>query len=220
MKIDGLRHNALFSDITEAELRYVDTYARTFSHDKDETVFVQGDESNCIYFLNNGRIKISKLYHDGRKLTIDVIEPGEFFGEMSLAGEKERSTTAEATEKSTGIEISRRVFEEFLRKRPDIAIKLIQLIGDKRLSMENLLEDMAFMDVQSRIASLLMKYSENGLVKIPLTHQEIADMTGTSRVSVTRSIIKLRDKGLIETTGDRIKLSDIKKLRKLISWSM
>ncbi|WP_040333444.1 Crp/Fnr family transcriptional regulator [Candidatus Magnetobacterium casense] len=220
MKIDGLRHNALFRDVTEAELQYIDTYARTFSLDKDETVFTQGDTSNGIYFLDGGRIRLSKLYHDGRKLTLDVIEPGEFFGEMALAGEKHRSTTAEATERATGIEIRKNVFEEFLRKRPDIAIKLLQLIGDKRQSMESLLEDMAFMDVQGRIASLLIKYSENGLVKIPLTHQEIADMTGTSRVSVTRSIIKLRDKGLIETTGDRIRLSDIGKLQKLISWSM
>ncbi|MBF0590449.1 MAG: Crp/Fnr family transcriptional regulator [Nitrospirae bacterium] len=220
MKVDGLRHNSLFCDITEAELQYVDTYARGFSYNKDETVFIQGDASHGIYFIDSGRIKISKLYHDGRKLTLDVIEPGEFFGEMSLAGEKERSTTAEATERSTGFEIDKRIFEGFLRKRPDIAIKLIQMIGDKRLSMENLLEDMAFMDVQGRIASLLLKYSENGIVKIPLTHQEIADMTGTSRVSVTRSIIKLRDKGLIQTTGDRIKLNDINKLQKLISWSM
>ncbi len=217
MKVDGLRHNALFCNIAEAELMYLDAHARPFSYDKDETVFVQGDTSHSIYFLDNGRIKISKLYHDGRKLTIDLVESGEFFGEMSLAGEKERSNTAEATEKSTGFAINKNVFEEFLRKRPEIAIKLIQLIGDKRLSMENLLEDMTFMDVQGRVVSLLIKYADSGMVKIPLTHQEIADMTGTSRVSVSRTIIKLRDKGLIQTTGDRIRLSDINKLQTLIS---
>jgi CRP/FNR family transcriptional regulator, cyclic AMP receptor protein len=87
------------------------------------------------------------------------------------------------------------------------------------LALENLLEDMAFMDVFSRVISLLLKYAENNIVNIPLTHQEIADLTGSTRVSVSRSIARLRQQGLIETSKERIKLLDNKVLYDYLQYS-
>ncbi len=212
-----LKHSKLFEDIDKKEKEYLSKASIKFSVNKYNTVFFQGDTSNSIYFLESGRIKISRLSADGRKLTIDIIEPGDFFGELSLAGEKERRATAEAVVDSSGYKIGIKAFEVFLSKRPDIAIKLLKMIGDRKLIMENLLEDMIFMDVPLRIVSLLLKYSNNSVVKIHLTHQEIADMTGTTRVSVSRSIAKMRGKGLIETKGGLIKLLKVNESKELVS---
>ena len=167
---------------------------------------MQGDPSKALYVLHKGIIKISRVNTDGRKLTIDLIEPGQFFGELCLAGEKERRSFAEAMTDAAYCEIDKDHFERFMQKRPDLALTLIKIIGDRRLAMENLLEDMAFMEIPARVIALLLKYADKNIVKIPLTHQEIADLTGSTRVSVSRCIAKLRKDGLVETTGERIKL--------------
>ncbi|MBF0565758.1 MAG: Crp/Fnr family transcriptional regulator [Nitrospirae bacterium] len=216
MKSLCLKCNVIFSSLSDDEIDGITRYARPFNYTKDAIVFMQGDPSRSMFFLEKGRIKISKISHDGRKFTIDLIESGGFFGELSLAGEKDRNSIAETTENSAGLEIDKVILEKFLARRPDIAIKLIQVIGDKRLCMERLLENMIFMDVPCRIVSLLMRYSDHGIVTIPLTHQEIADMTGTTRVSVSRTIVRLRKEGLIETSGERIKLNDLDRLNKFI----
>jgi CRP/FNR family transcriptional regulator len=213
----ALRDNELFAGLSGAgpaggglsgeELEYLEGCRRAFRRGRGESVFMQGDVSDAVYFLCEGRVKVSKISPDGRKLTLDVIGPGEFFGELAISGEKERGTMAEAVTDARGYSIGKNALEKFFHRRPDIAIKMIQLMGNKRLSAETFLEEMIFMDVEARISALFLKYSENGVVKIPLTHQEIADMTGATRVSVSRSIARLRGRGAIETTGDRIKVN-------------
>ncbi|MEO5357277.1 MAG: Crp/Fnr family transcriptional regulator [Nitrospirae bacterium YQR-1] len=204
--------NPLFSSVMDTQLISLRKQSRPFNLKKEETLYMQGLESKSVFFLESGYVKLSKLNHDGRIFILDVVEPGEFFGELALAGEKERSTSAEVIEDCSGIEIKKEVFETFLKSIPDLAIKLIQMIGDKRLNTENMLQNMIFMDIETRIVSLLLKYADGDTVKISMTHQEMADMTGSTRVSVSRTIIKFRNNGLIETTGDRIKLKNLKKL--------
>ena len=209
----------LFSTMVDKEVAELTRASRIFSVQKGETVFMQGDTSDSIYFLKEGIIKISRINADGRKLTIDLIRPGEFFGELCLAGERERRTITEAMAHSLCCEIKREYIEGYMKTRPDVALRLLKIIGDRWLVMENLLEDMAFMDVFSRVISLLLKYAENNIVNIPLTHQEIADLTGSTRVSVSRSIAKLRMQGLIETSKERIKLLDNKVLYDYLQYS-
>jgi CRP/FNR family transcriptional regulator len=214
-----IKNNRLFSQIGRAEAESLCSSRRPFKYRKDEAVFMHGDPSNAMYFLGRGLVRLSKLSYDGRKFTLDIVEPGGFFGELCLAGERQRRSIAEAMEDSSGFEIKKAAFEDYLVKRPEVAIKLIKIIGDKRVEMENILEDMIFMDVETRIVSLLMKYSENGAVKLPLTHQEIADMAGTTRVSASRTIVTLRKRGLIETHDHRIELKNENKLREMLRHS-
>ncbi|MCI4626657.1 MAG: Crp/Fnr family transcriptional regulator [Candidatus Magnetoovum sp. WYHC-5] len=212
-----LKGSALFDELSEDDRLLLYRASRPFKYLKNDVVFLQGDKSNTVFFLDVGMVKISRINPDGRKLTFELVEAGDLFGELSLSNETLRRAMAEAVEDCAGYVISAAEFEVFLRKRPDIALKIIQRIGDKRLIAEKLLEDMIFMDVQSRVISLIMRYSHNDSLKLHFTHQEIADMTGTTRVSVSRTISKLRKRGVIETTGERIKIKDINALKKLAS---
>lgn len=202
-----LQSAALFSDISKQEIEDLSKGSKQVNIKRGDAVFMQGDPSEALYLLQEGIIKISRVNTDGRKLTIDLIEAGQFFGELCLADEKERRSYAEAMVDSSYYELDKNFFETFLYRNPDFALKLIKLIGDRRLAMENLLEDMAFMEIPARIVALLVKYAENNIVKIPLTHQEMADLTGSTRVSVSRCLAKLRHEGCLETTGERIKLT-------------
>jgi CRP/FNR family transcriptional regulator len=193
--------------------------SRHFKITKGDTVFMQGDPSDAIFFLSKGVIKISRINSEGRKLTLELIEPGNFFGELCLAEEKERRSIAEAMVDSFCYEIEKEHIESYMEKRPNFARKLLQIIGNRRLEMENLLEDMAFMDISSRVIALLLKYAENNVVKIPLTHQDIADLTGSTRVSVSRCIAKLRKEGLITTDESTIRLANNEILHSHVQYS-
>jgi len=219
MEDNLLKDIKIFSPMTEKEAEIIIKASRAVRVAKHRSIFMQGDPSHSVYFLREGRVKISKINLDGRKLTIDLIEPGDIFGELSLSDEKVRRNIAEAVEDSFCWEIKTEALETCLRKRPDIAVKLMKMIGDKRLAMENLLEDMIFMDIPSRVASLLLKYSDREMIKIPFTHQEIADLTGSTRVSVSRAIAKLRKNGVIKTKGDRIRLLNPAALYQLVQYS-
>ncbi len=220
MKIPhSLRDISIFADLTDQQLEPVMRASRDVKVHKNGNVFMLGDPSDSTFFLKEGRIKISKINRDGRKLTIDIIEPGEVFGELSLSGERVRRTFAEAVEAAFCWEIRTKSLEEVLTLRPDVAVKFLKMIGDRRLAMENLLEDMIFMDVPSRVVSLLLKYSDNDTIRIPFTHQEIADLTGSTRVSVSRAIAKLRRDGLIRTKGDTIRLINSEELRNIVKYS-
>ncbi len=219
MEDNPLKDIKIFSDITEQEAEIITKASKAIRVAKSTSVFMQGDPSHSVYFLKKGRVKISKINLDGRKLTIDLIEPGDIFGELSLLGDKVRRNIAEAVEDSFCWEIKTETLETCLKKRPDVAVKLMKMIGDKRLAMENLLEDMIFMDVPSRVASLLLKYSDKEIIRMPFTHQEIADLTGSTRVSVSRAIAKLRKDGFIRTKGDRIRLTNPAALYELVQYS-
>ena len=215
-KIKCLKSIDLFSNLSDQEVSFLTKASKPKSMPKGTAVYLQGDSSASVFFLKEGIVKISRVNPEGRSLTLDLIEPGEFFGELALAGESERRATADVMEDADYCEIAIENFESYLNDRPDIALKLIQMIGNKKLSMENLLEDMTFMEVPARVVSLLLKYAEDGMVKIPLTHQEIADLTGSTRVSVSRAFIKLRKDGLIDTDGKRIRLLDLERLEEIV----
>jgi CRP/FNR family transcriptional regulator len=206
----------IFAGLSEKEITLLKNASKPFTIKKEQTLFMQGDPAKALYYLKEGRIKLSRLAPDGRKLTLDLVEPKDFFGELCLSSETTRSSIAEAVKDSTGSVIEREAFLLFMSTRPDVALNFLKMIINKRIAMENLFEDMIFMDVTTRVAALILKYSEKSTVKIHLTHQEIADMTGTTRVSVSRAIIKLRNDGLIETTGVRIHILHLQKLKQMI----
>ncbi len=196
----------LFVDISERDLELLIKTSHRATLAKGEAAFMQGDPATSVFILSEGIIKISRVNTDGRKLTIDLIESGHLFGELCLTGEKERRSFAEAMVDSVYCVLDKNSLETFMHKKPDFALKLIQHIGNRRLVIENLLENMAFMDVAARVMALLMKYAVKSIVKVPFTHQEIADLTGSTRVSVSRCITKLRKDGVIETAGERIRV--------------
>lgn len=206
----------IFTDLTKKEIDLLRNASSPFKLKKEQTLFMQGDPAKSLYYLKEGRIKLSRFAPDGRKLTLDLVEPTEFFGELCLARETKRSSIAEAVKDSVGSSINCDAFLLFMSTRPDVAINFLKMIINKRIAMENLFEDMIFMDVSTRVAALLLKYSEKSTVKIHFTHQEIADMTGTTRVSVSRAITKLRNDGLIETSGMRIKILQKQKLKQMV----
>ena len=159
--------------------------------------------------LKTGRVKLSLLSPGGRELTLAFLEPGEIFGEIATDGEEGHATVAEAVEPSIICTLSRDAFERFLSTRPTLGLDIAKFIGFRLRKFQMRLQDLLFLDVKSRILKVLRDLSEDhgvvtprGIVlKLRLTHQDIANLVGATRETTSSTISELRSAGLIDQDG-------------------
>ena len=181
-----------------------------------QPIYLPGDEANAVYLLREGRIKISRVMEDGRELIMAILEPGELFGELEILEDTVRGTMAEALDDvSLGI-LDRKIFEGFLREDPDLMLKLTRRIGLRLKKTEDRLEDLVFRAVPARLARLLLELSagfggstDHGTrLHFRITHQELANLIGSTRETVSAILGDFKRKGLIRQDHRLITIRD------------
>lgn len=211
-----LKHVKLFSDLSDEEIKLIDSITRMEYIPKQQPIYIPSEGGDNVYLLKQGHVKISRLMEDGRELTLTILEPGEIFGEIEALTDKTRNTQAVALDDSYICVIRKKDFESFLKKRPDTSIKLTKLIGIRLMSLENRIDDILYKDVPARLASSLLKLAEQfghvdnaGVhLQLRLTHQELANLIASTRETVSRTLGKFREKGLIEFNRKEILIKD------------
>ena len=177
---------------------------------KGQILYSQEDRAEVLFLLKRGRVQLYRLTPSGKRLELAVIEPGTFFGEMPFIGESLRHTFAEAAEDSLICVMSRRDIEGLMRKRSEVALRMIEVLGRRLALCEARLEEMAYRSVPARIAAVLVRLSQghNGEV-VSITHQELGDMIGALRESVTKVLDDFQREGLVELGRGRVILRDV-----------
>ncbi len=177
---------------------------------KGQILYSQEDRAEVLFLLKRGRVQLYRLTPSGKRLELAVIEPGTFFGEMPLLGESLRHTFAEAVEDSLICVMSRADIEGLMRKRSEVALRMIEVLGRRLALCEARLEEMAYRSVPARIAAVLARLSQgqNGEV-VSITHQELGDMIGALRESVTKVLDDFQREGLVELGRGRVILRDV-----------
>jgi CRP-like cAMP-binding protein len=201
--------NKIFYDLPEKDKSEMASMMTMRNVKKKGFVYNEGDRADTLYILKEGRIKITHLAEDGRELTIDIIEPGDIFGELTLAGEEERETSAEALADSFICTISRKNFEAFLGMRPNLSLTITKWMGLRLRRIENRFENLIFQDVRTRLTTLLKdlaeKYGEDieggRKIAIKLSHQELANLIGATRETVTLELNNMKRRGDIVMEG-------------------
>lgn len=181
-----------------------------------QPLFLPDDPSDKVYLLKEGRVKISKVSEDGKELTLAILEQGEIFGELALVDEGPRETIAETLEDTFICVIGRQDFERLLETKPKIALHVTKLIGLRRKAIEAKVEDLVFKDVSSRLAKLLLELADtygtqvsNGMrIDVKLTHQELANLIGSTRETTTATLNELKRLGFIEMEKRRLIVVD------------
>jgi CRP/FNR family transcriptional regulator, cyclic AMP receptor protein len=177
---------------------------------KGQILYSQEDRAEVLFLLKHGRVQLYRLTPTGKRLEVAVIEPGTFFGEMPLLGESLRHTFAEAAEDSLICVMSRADIEGLMRKRSEVALRMIEVLGRRLALCEARLEEMAYRSVPARIAAVLLRLSQgqNGEV-VSITHQELGDMIGALRESVTKVLDDFQRAGLVELGRGRVIPRDV-----------
>jgi CRP-like cAMP-binding protein len=186
-------------------------------------VYLPGDPGTSIFFVNGGRVKISKVTRDGKELTLAYRGPGDVFGELVLIDGGPREEMAEAMENALISEIDRAEFEKLVQKEGIIGFRLTKIVAQRRRDVENKIEQLIFKDVNAKLAELLLRLaaeygvddSRGTLVSLKITHQEMANLIGSTRETVSLTLSQFKRKGLIQTEGRKVILADREGLRAL-----
>ncbi|MBI3989202.1 MAG: Crp/Fnr family transcriptional regulator [candidate division NC10 bacterium] len=211
-KLWYLKRFDLFAGMSEEELKELDRISRMVVVKKGQPLYLPDDPGTSVFLLKSGRIKISRISRDGKEFILDIVEPGEIFGEMSIVDEGPQSTTGETLEDSSLCVIPKAEFQGLLQRRPDLAFKVTKLIGLRRKKIESRLEDLVFKDVPGRLATLLLQLardygvpdSRGILLRIKLSQREIANLIGASREMVNHTLTEFRRRGFIDLEGRRL----------------
>lgn len=211
-KIWYLQRINLFKEIPADDMEELARVTRMELAKKKETIFLPGESSQQVYLLKTGRVKISRISEEGRELTLVLLEPGEIFGELEILEGSVRDTIAEAMEESQLCVIQKEQFLSLIRKRPELSFRLTKLIGLRLRRIESRVEDLVFRDVPSRLAHLLIQLSEEYgnpaqdgiLLSIKITHQEMANLIGSIRETVSATLGEFKKEGLITFEGRKI----------------
>jgi CRP/FNR family transcriptional regulator, cyclic AMP receptor protein len=188
-----------------------------------QVIYLPGDPGRTVYFVNGGRVKISKVTRDGKELTLAYRGPGELFGEIALIEGGPREEMAEAMENALLTEMERGDFERLIQTQPLLGLRLARLLTQRRRDIENKIENLVFKDVNSKLAELLIRLAaefgvddaRGTLVALKITHQEMANLIGSTRETVSLTLSQFKRKGLIHTDGRKVILSDPEGLKAL-----
>jgi CRP/FNR family cyclic AMP-dependent transcriptional regulator len=224
-KLWYLKRINLFSELRQSELQELDRITRMYEVAKKQAVYIAGDPGSTVFLLKKGRVKVVSHAPSGKELTFEILEPGEIFGEVEALEGMERDSSAEAVEDSLLCAIRREDFERYLRQHPDLSFKLTKLMGFRLRRIRNRVEDLVFRDVPARLAHLLLdlsksdgeRYRSGVRLKIRLSQQEIANLIGCSRETISLVLRQFKEKGLIQIEGHTIVILDQYQLSRLVS---
>ena len=189
---------------------------------KSDYIYFPEDPSSSIFFLKKGRVKIGSYSDDGKEIIKAILGPGEIFGEMSLIGEDKRKDFAMALDNDVTLcAMGMNDMEEMMAGNSGLSLKITKLIGFRLQKTERRLEALIFKDARTRIIDFIVDLSkENGkaigkevLVKHNLTHQDIANLTATSRQTVTTILNELKEQNMIHLERNQFLIRDIDKLK-------
>jgi CRP-like cAMP-binding protein len=183
-------------------------------------IFYMPEESGEVLFLlKKGNVQIYRLAASGKKLILATLGPGAIFGEMSLVGQGMHNTFAEAVDECILCVMSRADVERLMREKPEVAFRFFETMGDRVSQLETRLEDIAFRSIPSRLADLLLRLAggSNGGQIHGYTHQDLSEMLGTYRETVTQTLNDFKAKGLVEIGRKQIVVLDGARLQSLAS---
>ncbi len=193
----------IFADLDQDEMEELEHMLMLTTYERGKTLYEPNERREVLFLLKTGRVEIYRLSSEGKKLVIASIGPGTFFGEMALVGQGMYDSFAEAVEKSTACVMTRSDVERLLLAKPKVALRFLEAVGQRLRESEARLEEIAFKNARSQVASLLLRlYRERAAVD--LSHQDLADRLGFSRETVTNVLDQFKADGLIEIGRRRI----------------
>jgi len=188
---------------------------------KNEFIFRQDEIANKLFFITRGRIKIGTKNHDSRTVTKAILGPGEIFGEKAIIGEEQRRDFAQAIEETELCSMSREEMKSLFIEHNKLYYYIMKLIGNRAVEMEKRLESLIFKDSRSRIVEFLLdlvdkkgqRVGYEWVVRKFITHQEIANLTATSRQTVTSVLNELKSANMLTFDRKRLLIRDREKLQ-------
>ena len=217
-----LRKTPLFASLTPKEMEALAARVSHRRFERGALLFSEGDACAGLFLVASGKIRIFKLSAEGREQVLAVEEPGSSFAELPVFDGGNYPASASALEDAEVLFISRRDFQNFCREHPDVALKVIAVVGARLRRLVGIIEDLSFTTVRQRLIALILQLAQSGgtpskdgiLVELTKTHQYLAAELGTVRELVSRNLSRLQAEGFLEVEGRKIVVKDIESLKR------
>jgi CRP-like cAMP-binding protein len=217
-KLNYLSNIDVFQDLTISELAEMDRQITMATCNPGKIFYMPEDSGEVLFLLKKGRVQLYRLSPNGKKLIVATLGPGAIFGEMSLVGQGMHNTFAESVDECLLCVMSRADVERLMREKPQVAFRFVEALGDRVTQLESSLEEIAFKSIPARLASLLLRLNkeqgQHHAVK-GYTHQDLGEMLGTYRETITQTLNDFKSEGLIEIGRKHISLLEPEKLESL-----
>lgn len=220
-KLWYLKQCDIFSGLGKEALERIGAIAREQNIPKKKIIYSPEDKGSAMYILKKGRVRIFKLSVDGKMITLAILGDKDIFGAMSMIKEGTYEAFAETLEDSYICAIKQEDFYNAVKEMPEIAMRLIEKINQKLKDAEDRIKDLVFHDVPARIANILLKLAgefgkdtPSGIqISFKITHQELADMVGATRETVTIILNDFKNDNLIKIDEKYITILDERTLK-------
>ncbi len=215
----------LFKNLSEEELKELEPYLVMESFKKKDDIFAEGDPPEWFYIVSKGKVKITKLSHEGKEIILEIISPYDIFGGVAVLRNFPYPANAIAMEDSEVVKISRKNLMRLVDRFPNLMHCIALKMGDRMKSSYDSLKNIALERVEARIAALLLKLSnkvgvktaDGVLIDMRLTKQDVADMVGTTVETSIRTFSKFKKQGLVTDADGKIIIRDAEGLTALSS---
>lgn len=205
-----------FQDLMPADLEWVNSLFHEEDYKVDEVICHSGEPAERFFIVADGRVKL--LHHSltGRDILLDLLTPGEFFGAFSGQGDDVYPETAQVQSPCCILVIGRETFQQILKQHPTVALKVIDIMAKRLQAANERVHQLSALPVDGRIASILLmlgnKFGEKRevglLLQVPLSRDDLAEMTGTTTESASRVMSQFQKDGLIRSGRGWVALTE------------
>jgi len=219
-----LKKVSIFKELNDEALKKLEEITDTIYYNEEDLIFETGEVAEALYIVKIGQIRIEQVYSDGRKKTLAYLSDSDFFGEMAIITKENRCARAVSAKNSELFRIEKSSFLDCLKNNSDLCFGILQVLCERLQTADSEISNLTFRNLPGRIVYKLFELaeqfgepcSEGTLIKLSVTHYDLADMVGTNRESVSKYISRFKKEGSIQINQKNITILD---RNKLLSWT-
>src|SRR5215203_1702749 len=212
----------IFDSLSKEEIRQLLDENSDISLEEGETFYAPWEQGGKLFILKKGRMRLYRT-EGSREFTLEVVEAGTVFGEMSFTPHRLRESYSRAMEPSVVFVMERAAVERLIQEKPQVGIRIISLLSERLRYYETRMEDITLKEVPARLASLILFLIDSEGVKVPgeiriptsYTHEHLGTMIGANREAVTRAFGRLQDEGALQIRRRLIYVDDVEVLERV-----
>jgi len=219
-----LKNTPLLSGLSQAELLQLAQRTSRKLFSAGELLFSEGEPCNWLTIISRGRVRIFKTSVNGREQVLAVEQPGGSVAELPVFDGGPYPASAVAIEDTEVVFISRRDFQAYCLEHPEVALKVLAVVGARLRRLVGIIEELSFTTIRQRLVSTLVRLARSegkktarGIeILLPASHQELANQLGTVRELISRNLTRLQAEGLLEVDARQIVVKDLKGLTAIL----
>ena len=218
---DFLKSVPIFSDLDTDRLKQISLLGSRKFYKKDSTILHENETGSALFVIISGKVKVSRESDDGKEVILSILNESDFFGEMAILDGLNRSAGVTAIEETELFLIQRTDFLNLLQDHPEISVSLLQELTRRLRASDLRIKSLSLKDAEGKVASVILQLADDiGKIKqgkveierLPFQH-DLANMAGTSRETISRTLHSFAKRGLIELEGTRLRIIDYEKFK-------